>query len=552
MLSSRLARAILGGLVLFAAAPAWAETAESRPRTDADCAGLAGLRIEDTNLLSATIVPASNPDEVAEPNRLPAYCRVLGFIRPAINFEIRLPIQAWNGKFYMTGCGVFCGRLDSNLSGFTNAINFGLRRGYAAATMDAGHWGELRWDGRWAWNNRLSEIDWGYRAVHETARVAREVVQRYYGIAPRHRYFAGCSTGGRMALMEAQRYPDDFDGIISGAPALDYTGLVGTFFAWLVQSNTGPDGRPVLDPAQPRSEQVREMVHRAVINACDGRDGQTDELIADPRACDWRPEVLRCTGDDTADCLTAAEVTTLTRWYEGLPRDGQGRQLYPGGLPPGSEPFWPFWLTGPAPPPPSSLAPLSLIDGIATQFLRYMAFAEDPGETYTVAQFNFERDPPRLREMGAVYNAADPDLHAFRDRGGRIILYQGWADAVVTPRRTIDYYRDVEQTMGGRAATQAFLRLFMVPGMDHCGIQPGPGISDLGNNDPLTALDQWVEQGTPPAALVASRRNAAGVVEVPRPLCPYPQVSRYIGSGDPADLNNPGLAERANYDCAEP
>ena len=201
------------------------------------------MKIDDVNLLSATSVSSSG--------ELPSYCRVLGYVRRAINFEIRLPpVENWNGKFYMVGCGIFCGKLDSDALGFPNAINYGLKRKYAVATMDIGHWGASTIDGRWAYNNRSAEEDWGYRAVTETARAAKAVIRAYYEKPQEQEwhlrsYFAGCSTGGRMAAMEAQRFPDDFDGIISGAPALNYTGLVATSFAWLVQANTGPDGNAI-------------------------------------------------------------------------------------------------------------------------------------------------------------------------------------------------------------------------------------------------------------------------------------------------------------------
>jgi Tannase and feruloyl esterase len=193
-----------------------------------DCAGLANLKIDNINLLSAA--------EVAASSDLPAFCRVLGFVRPAINFEIRLPIQEWNGKFYMAGCGGFCGTLNADAPGFNNAMNFGLRRNYAVSTMDAGHWGSSVVDGRWAMNNLVGQMDWGQRAVAETARVTKAVIKTYYGSEQKHSYFAGCSTGGRMAAVEALRFPKGFDGIIGGAPALDYTGLVATLFAWLTKA----------------------------------------------------------------------------------------------------------------------------------------------------------------------------------------------------------------------------------------------------------------------------------------------------------------------------
>jgi feruloyl esterase len=468
--------------------------------TGSACADLASLRIDDANFLSASVVPAAAG--------LPEHCRILGLVRPAINFELRLPTHAWNGKFYVAGCGGFCGRLDSDLPGFTNAMNHGLRRGYAAATMDSGHWGAHRADGRWAWNNRLAENDWGWRGVTETARVAKALIAAFYARPQSKSYFAGCSTGGRMALMAAQRFPADFDGIIAGAPALDYSGLVGTHGAWVTQANLRPDGTEILD----RSKVA--LIAAAVVSACDARDGRADGLIDDPRNCDWQPSSLACRSDPSAACLTAEEVGVLDKWYAG-PRDAAGRQLYPGGIPRGSEPYWPLWLTG----KPGDRMP-GLVPLFAQDFLRYMAFADDPGETYRVQDFDFERDPPRLASMGMIYNADNPDLNAFANRGGKLIVYHGWADPIVTPWRTLKYVEDVQRRMGGSEKTDTFLRLFMLPGFDHCGMQTGSGANDAGF-DPLPALEAWVERGVAPDSIASARSGADGAVQWSRPVCPY-------------------------------
>ena len=465
------------------------------------------MKIEDTNLLSAAIVPAGDG--------LPEYCRVLGSVRPAINFEVRMPTREWNGKFYMAGCSGFCGTLESDNDGFANAMNYGLKRNYAAAAMDSGHWGASDGDARWASHNRVAENDFGWRAVTETARVAKVLVKTYYGTAQKKAYFAGCSTGGRMANMEARKFPNDFDGIISGAPVLDQTGLLATFFAWLVQANTGPDGRDILQ------KQKVALVREKVYEACDAKDGLKDGLIDDPRSCDFKPASLRCRAGDGADCLTAAEVGVLEKWYAGA-RDSKGRQLYPGGIPFGSEPFWPLWLTG-LDKGGGRVAAL-----LNAEFLRYMAFADNPGESYSAAKFDFDSDPQRLATMAAIYNATDPDLSAFKARGGKLLMYHGWADAIVPPQLTIHYYEAVEKKMGGREATHRFLRLFMIPGFDHCGWQPGPGITELGF-DPLTALENWVEKGEAPASLLATKQDNDGKTVWTRPLCPYPQKAKYQG-----------------------
>jgi hypothetical protein len=481
-----------------------------------DCADLAGLRMKDVNVLSATIVAAQAP--------LPEYCRVLGYIRPAINFEIRLPTRDWNGKMLMAGCGGFCGTVDIDTMKLTNGSNIGLMRNYAAVSMDSGHWGASLADGRWAYNNLVAKFDWGQRAVTATAGVSKAVVQSYYGRPPAKSYFNGCSTGGRMAHMEAWKYPDDFDGIISGAPAVDYTGLVATFFAWVVQANTGPDGGPILAPAKVK------LVEAAVDKACADDDG----VVQDPRKCEFNPKSLQCSTAAADDCLTAAEVTVLDKWYGGA-KNSKGEQLYPGGVPLGSEAYWSLWLTG-------SQTGSALIPLFGNDFVRYMAFDTDPGPSYSLRKFNFDADPQRMKMTSEMYNSTNPDLGRFKARGGRLLMYQGWADAIVTPEMTVNYYEAVEQKSGGREATEDFLRLFMLPGVDHCGIQPGPGADQTGY-DPLTALEQWVERGIPPAVLLTTKRDKDGAALWSRPVCPYPRIAKFRGG----DRNDP-----ANYSCIEP
>ncbi len=479
------------------------------------CEALASLKINNVNLLSSSTVPAATD--------LPAHCRVLGYVRPAINFEIRLPAQNWNGKFYMAGCGGFCGTLDTDRPGFTNAMNFGLRRNYAVATMDSGHWGTSVVDGRWAYNNRLAEIDWASRAVTETAKVTKEMIRAYYGQPQKKSYFAGCSTGGRMAAMEAQRFPDDFDGIISGAPALYQSGLAATFFAWLVQANTGPDGKEILTKSKV------PLIRDAVIKQC----ARTNGLIPDPATCDFKPASLTCKPGENADCLTEAEVKVLDKWYAG-PKNTKGEQLYPGGLPMGSESYWPLWLTGLEP------AGGKLIYAFAQDYLRYMAFQDDPGERYQVTDFDFDKDPPRLAFMAGIYNAMNPDLSKFKARGGKLLMYHGLGDPIVTPQNTLDYYAAVQKAAGGDVLD--YFRLFMIPGMDHCGLpaQQGPGITDAGF-DPLTALEKWVEEGVAPDSLMTTKTDKDGKILWTQPACPHPQRASYKGAGD---VNDGG-----NYSC---
>jgi feruloyl esterase len=490
------------GLVLpalLAAAPAAAAT---------DCAGLADLRLDDVNLLSAVTVPAADG--------LPEFCSVRGYVRPAINFEIRLPTD-WNGGFYMAGCGGLCGKLLSDAPGMVNAMNHGLRRGYAAATTDSGHWGAGSADGRWAFHDRVAETDWADRAVRETAETAKAVIAAHYGADPAPSIFAGCSTGGRQANMLALRDPELFDGILNGAPALDYTGLVATFMAHLVQANTAEDGSQIV------TSDLIPLVHETSLAQCDALDGLEDGLISDPDACtvDWSGAA--CGEGTNAPCLSEAQIGTLTAWTETGAVNSAGERLYPAVIPPGSEPFWPLWLTG----LPNGAGRFNA--AINRDFLQFMAFQDDPGEGFTALDFDFDRDPPRLAHMAAIYNADEPDLGAFAAAGGRMITWHGLADAVVPHGKTVAYFQALTETHGQELAS--FDRLFLIPGMDHCGIQPGPGIDQSGF-DPLTALENWLETGTAPETLLTTRSGADGQAEWSRPVCAWPQVARYDGTGD--------------------
>ena len=508
---------VLTGVLAFLLIPS--SFAIAQAPSASQCTNLSSIKIEDTNLLSASVVPAQGD--------LPSYCRVLGYVRPAINFEVRLPMAEWNGKFYMAGCGGFCGKLESDRPRFTNAMNYGLRRNYAAAVTDSGHWGTGATDGRWACNNRLAEIDWGYRAITETTRVAKVIVKAFYQKAPTKSYFAGCSTGGRMAMMEAIRFPKDFDGIISGAPALDYTGLVATWASWVVKANMDSQGKMIFDHTK------LKLLTDAVYAACDSLDGLADGIINDPSKCTFEPSSLKCSGEPRPDCLTPAQVQTLEKFYQGAV-DSSGKRLYPGGYPKGSEPYWPLWVIGDGKAP--GLGPLFNAD-----FLRCMAFEVDPGDSYNPLSFDFDRDPQKLQFMGRIYNATNPDLSRFKEVGGKVIMYHGLADSIVTPQLTIDYYNQVIEKMGGLDPTQSFFRLFLIPGMDHCSILPGRGPDTF---DVLKALEDWVEKGIAPDQMIATQLDKEGKVMRSRPVCLYPKAVKYKGSGNPDDA--------ASFSCENP
>lgn len=472
------------------------------------CARLTGLVIPNTQITSAQVVPASDD--------LPEYCNVDGVISPAVGFEVRLPTD-WNQKLYVVGDGGFAGYIE------TDTTN-GLVRGYATASTDTGHEADAL-DASWALDNRPAEIDYGYRAVHVTVGVARTIIAAYYGRAPRLSYFDGCSNGGRQGLKEAQEYPDDFNGIADGAPALDFTGTVGLGANWNMQAlHSTPDSS--LLPL----EKVA-VIGAAVLASCDAVDGLTDGLIDDPRRCSFDPDILRCLGGDAPDCLTGRQLRALKQIYAG-PANSSGTQLFPG-LPVGAEtPDWGIWLIS---TPDAPAVEFTFQD----QFLRYLAFrVDDPNFDWST--FNFDTDPQRLQFMARILNATNPNLSAFRNAGGKLLLYHGWSDPIIPATRTIDYYQDVRRKLGlSLQKTKQFARLFMAPGMSHCGGGTGPSAFDY-----FTALEGWVEHGIAPDSMVAYHFDEFGNVDRSRPLCAYPQVARYIGTGS--------IDDAASFRCVEP
>ena len=457
------------------------------------CAALASHALTGGAVTSARVVSAQEDGPYGP---LPAYCEVRATARPAISIELRLPLAGegeetgWNGGLYQTGCGGFCGilgRADAG-GGFVNAMGPGLARGYATATSDSGHHGLSVVDATWAHENPQAERDWGWRSVPETNRVALEVMEAFYGAAPETAIFQGCSTGGRMAMRAALDVPDMFDGIIAGAPAMDYPGLVGTKMAYLIQSNAGPDGERLL------GEDDAALIGAAVLAQCDAADGAEDGAVADPSACAPDLSSLACEAGSDEGCLDEAEMGALAAWRAG-PRAADGTQLYPGGVPAGSEAFWPLWLTGQGGGAP-------LLEAFAGGFLAHMAFPNDPGAGYDPMTFDLQADPARMASAAATYNADDPDISAFSEAGGRMIVWHGLADALVTPKKTVDWHGAVGDALGEERRDTA-VSLHMIPGLDHCGIQPGPAGVTQADLDPLTALEGWLATGTPPEDLRA-------------------------------------------------
>jgi feruloyl esterase len=379
-----------------------------------------------------------------------------------------------------------------------------LKRGYATSSTDAGHEG-----GGGSWMQHSEKLlDFGYRAVHEMAVKGKTLAAAYYGDNPRLSYFNGCSGGGRQGFIEAQRFPADFDGIVAGAPALNTTGRA-TFSMSIAQALHKDEASYV--PSSKYS-----LIHNAVLNACDAADGVKDGVLENPKRCQFDPNVLECKAGDAPTCLTAPQVESVRKSYAALMNPRTKQEIFPG-LEPGSEAGW---GTFGAPQP----------FGLGLQMFQYMVF-KDPNWDYRTLNFDSDMALTNKIENGAI-NALDPNLKSFFARGGKIIHYHGWADPQIMPMSSVTYHKSVLETMGGAKNVEANYRLFMVPGMAHCGGGDGTSTFDM-----IGALEQWVEKGKAPDRIPASRvRN--GVTDRTRPLCPYPQVAVYQGTGSTDDAAN--------------
>ena len=491
------------------------------------CESLTNLRLPDTVITMAVTTSGTfTPPDRKPLEALPAFCRVVGVIRPSsdshIEFEVWMPVVDWNGKFQGIGNGGFAGEISHVY------IAQAVRRGYAAASTDTGHRGGNT-DARWALGHPEKVIDFGHRAIHEMTVQAKAVVAAFYGERPRRSYFASCSNGGRQALMEAQRYPDDYDGIVAGAPAAAWTRFM-LSFVWNAQALIRPSAH--IPPAK------LAVLEQAIVAACDRRDGVPDGVVVAPDACRFDPHTRICKSAESDDCLGAQQAAAVAAIYAG-PRTPGGTVLARG-FPPGAETGpggWAPWLTGPAPEQ-------SLQATFAQGALAYMVFDRPD---YDLRSFDFERDVAAVEaRLHPVLNATQPDLSAFHKRGGKLLLFHGWNDPALSAYETIDYYEAVRARMGN--AVDSFARLYLIPGLQHC--TGGPGATYCGGinvpfgdaeHDLSAALERWVEQGIAPGELVASAAPDRSNLAQPAPatprrrICPYPQVASFRGTGSPDD-----------------
>ncbi|RSM46349.1 tannase/feruloyl esterase family alpha/beta hydrolase [Amycolatopsis balhimycina DSM 5908] len=491
-------------------APAATAATESAVRPVTACAGLAhgyALSGAATHVTSAAVVAATGTD--------PEYCGVKGYVEPAVQFELRLPTKTYAGRYLQYGCGGFCGLVNP-----PEFADCGLPHGgdVAVAATDDGHVGKTPAvvdDGSWGANDQAARDDFEFRAPHVVSRASKAIIQAFYGAPPKKSYFTGCSDGGREGLQLAQRYPADFDGVVAGAPANYWSPLL-EFQAWLARVDTAADGSPILTAAK------LPALHNAVLAACDRLDGLADGQLDDPRACHFDPAALTCAGADTPSCLTPAQVAATRRIYSP-PTDGHGTLLYPGGEQPGSELSWAGWII-----PTPETGGVSFARSLADNYLRYLGYPIGAPAS-TVGTFAFtKREFDRLTPEGVRYNAMSLDLSAFQRRGGKLVLWHGWADEAIPPAGTLDYYQRLTHGHG-----QDWARLFMVPSLYHCG-----GGTTLTEFDPLKELVAWVERGAAPTVVTATGRDATGHVTRTRPVFTYPQRAVYDGTGSIDDAAN--------------
>lgn len=502
-----------------------------------ECSDLMNLELRDTEITLAERVegefqpPAPSPGAIPMPGagravEIPAVCRVAGIVEPAIRFEAWLPEpSAWNGRFQAVGGGGLAGVISYD------AMAAAVRDGYASASTDTGHEAS---DSTWL-RDRQRIVDYGYRAIHEMTVKAKALIEAHYGEPAEYSYFNGCSTGGRQGLMEAQRFPEDYDGIVSGAPVNDFTrlhiGQLWTAHATLKQPGAALTGDDFA------------FVMGKVLEQCDVLDGVADGILTDPRMCEFDPRSLQCDSEDGEGCLSAEKVEALRMIYQGAVNPRSGELIYPG-LAPGSEgpqpgnPGWSMIMNG--------QTPFFMSDAVIGE----MTFRNSD---YDWRTFDFDRDVEIVdARLFSSLNAVDPDLRDFKNNGGKLIIYHGWNDPGVMPQATIDYYESLvdfaEKATGqdGHAFTDEYARLYMMPGMGHCRGGAGPDNADF-----MSALAAWVEEGKAPDSLISSKTES-GEVTMTRPICPYPHVARYTGSGDPNRASNFTCANPLGADDSEP
>jgi feruloyl esterase len=484
------------------------------------CAKLSSFKDKDIVSLKTQVVPADSAS--------PEHCRVSGVLSPEIGFEVNLPAQ-WNRRFYMIGNGGHAGEQPDDPNRAAQRAS-ALQHGFVIATTDTGHNARKEPQATFVMSNPQKAIDYAYRAVHLTATTTKDITRDYFGKPVSHSYWNSCSNGGRQGLLEAQRFPNDFDGIVANAPWVDQTGFtIGAMWNQKALS------------AAPVTAAKLAMVADKVMAKCDAIDGLKDGLIDDPRKCNFDPvrDVPACSaGADQPDCLTPAQAAAIAKVYGGP--ISNGKPFFPGYMP-GSEAVMTGLFGGGSGSGWMNVIVAAQPDGkpadfnLAENTMRYLIHTP-PKTDYDYKTFDFDRDIHLLDNWSKQADAKNPDLNKFRSRGGKLLMTYGWADSILQPMAGVNYYEQAVAKNG--PDTSAFFRLFMVPGMAHCGGGIGPD-----RHDPMTAMINWVEKGQAPSSMVASRVVNNEVVRT-RPLCPYPQVASYSGQGS--------IDDAANFRCVAP
>jgi len=486
-------------------APILLTAALAVPSYAASCESLTSLSLPDAKITAAQIVAAGTfaPPGGGRANaykNVPDFCRVQATLTPSsdsdIKVEVWLPATAgWNHKFQAVGNGGWAGVISYG------ALAEGVKAGYATASTDTGH---STPGGNFALGHPEKLVDFSWRSEHEMTVKGKAIVQAFYGNAPQRSYWNGCSTGGRQALKEAQMFPEDFDGIIAGAP-----GNRNLMALWVAHAL-------LKDPPSHIPPAKYPMIHKAALEACDARDGVKDGLIEDPTRCNFDPKVLLCKGEDSSDCLTAAQVEGARKVYQPFKNPRTGKDLF-GPLAPGSELGWTVMAGGPEP------------YSAAVDQLKYVVYKD---AAWDWRKFDFATDSALFEKPEhLMMNATDPNLKKFFSHGGRLLIYQGWNDQNVSPYNTVNYFKSVQEALGA-SKTANNIRLFMMPGMAHCSGGEGPNTFDK-----VGTLDRWVEEGKAPESVIASH-STDGKIDRTRPLCSYPQTAKYKGTGSIDDAAN--------------
>jgi Tannase and feruloyl esterase len=537
----------LGWAIAVLASPWGFDWAQAAQPDSAACAALKDFPLQHARVVSASYdaggsaIPYKSEWLGGFSFDLPASCRVKLMLSPSsdsrIEMEIWMPAKSsWNHKLWSNGNGGLGGSIDEL------GVITALARGYASSGTDTGHHA-MAIDGSWALGHPEKRIDYGYRAIHETAVASKILIRHFYGQSVAHAYFAGGSNGGRAALQEAQRYPDDYDGIEAAAPAQNGANTV-VAGAWMEkQLRSTPQSWIPAEKLQ--------AIHAAAMRACDALDGLEDGLIDDPRKCHIDPDQLLCKAADSDNCLTQAQVTSLRAIYAGPGgKDPAGYAYY--GYAPGGELYWSGWTLGPTPD-------ASILYMFVNAFQKYLVY-DDP--KWSLDRFEIgSNSTDAFRRLGTFYEALDTDLSRFAARGGKLILYHGWADRALQPQLSIDYFERVRERMGA-AKVATFASLYMVPGMDHVFGGNGPNVfgqmaAPPADSTPASnigkALEAWVENGIVPGPIIGGEhindvaaiyRTDPGSPTRTRPLCPYPQVARYRGEGS--------IDAAAHFSCVAP